>query len=201
MKNISDHDLSQTNKVWCVFVGAQWGLDGDLMAGVLNDYRSNLCTDMTAQTPENLIYQGDELALCADPLAHFPGIKPVHPYAYPSTDLWRGYIGTWGIESDRLYLKALQRWRHDTDQLVVVGIEDLFPGFPDGVFAHWYTGELRCPRGALLKYVHGGFASTYEEDLFFWVQKGVVIEERIIRNGTAVPGVDAGYRINAWTTF
>jgi hypothetical protein len=155
---------------------------------------------MTAQTPENLIYQGEQLTVCTEPLARFPGIYPVQPpYEYPSTSLWRGYIGTWSIESDRLYLKALQRWRHEDGQLTVVGLEDLFPGYPNGVFAHWFTGELRCPRGALLKYVHGGYLSKYEEDLFISVKRGVVIDERIVRNGTAAP--DTGDLTTAQTIF
>lgn len=157
---------------------------------------------MTAQTPEKLIYQGEQLTLCTEPLAYYPGIRPVqHPYDYPSTSLWRGYIGTWAIESDRLYLKALQRWKHVAGQRVAVDIEDLFPGYQDGVFAHWFTGELRCPRGALLKYVHGGYLSTYEEDLFISVKHGVVTEERIVRNGTAAPDAHEGYRITVQTIF
>jgi hypothetical protein len=157
---------------------------------------------MTAQTPERLVYQGNILSLCSEPLEHFPGISPVEwPYYFPNTSLMRGYLGTWAIESDRLYLKALQRRMRESGRSVDAGLEQLFPGFPDGVFAHWYTGELRCPRGALLKYVHGGFASVYEEDLFLRVQRGVLIDERIVRNGTAPPNAEVGYQINAWTTF
>jgi hypothetical protein len=155
---------------------------------------------MTAQTPEKLIYEGSELALCSEPLALFPGVERVEaPYFAPSTALWRGYVGTWAIESDRLYLKSLRRAKRVAGQGVNVGIEDLFPGFPDGVFAHWYTGELRCPRGALLDYVHGGYFSVYEEDLFFRVQRGVVVEERIVRNGTASLASEVGYVLGAAT--
>ena len=157
---------------------------------------------MTAQIPEKLIHISAELTLCTEPLRHFPGIEPVEPpYLYPSTALRRGYIGTWAIESDRLYLKSLQRWKHVSGNTAIVGIEDLFPGFPDGIFAHWYTGQLRCPRGALLKYVHGEYFSTYEENLFIEVQRGVVMCEHIVRNGTAPLGADSGYRINGMTTF
>jgi hypothetical protein len=157
---------------------------------------------VTAQTPENLIYRGDTLSLCSEPLAHFPGISDqLGGYVLPNTALSRCYLGTWEIELDRLYLKKLQRWKKETDVVRECGIEDLFPGYPDGVFAHWYTGELRCPRGALVKYVHGGYASIYEEDLFLRVQHGVVIEERVVRNGTAPPDAKAGYRINAMTSY
>jgi hypothetical protein len=157
---------------------------------------------MTAQTPECLWYRGVELALCTEPLKMFSGVSLVQsPYEYHSTSLWRGYVGTWAIESVRLYLKAMQRCKRVDGKLTNVGLEDLFPGYPDGVFAHWFTGELRCPRGALLKYVHGGYLSIYEEDLFIRVQRGVVIDERVVRNGTADPGESTGYRVSAWTEF
>lgn len=157
---------------------------------------------MTAQTPETLTYQGSSLRLCSEPLAQFPGLMlPTWVYVMPNTALSRCYMGTWEIESDRLYLKKLQFWKQEHDVVTERGIDDLFPGYPEGVFAHWCTGELRCPRGALLKYVHGGFHSVYEEDLFLRVQRGVLVEERIVRNGTAPPNAEEGYRINAMTSF
>lgn len=157
---------------------------------------------MTAQTPEKLIYQGDTLSLCSEPLEHFPGLHTsAVDYVMPNTAMSRRYMGTWEIESDRLYLKKLQRWKKEGDVVKECGIEDLFPGFPDGVFAHWYTGELRCPRGALLKYVHGAYASVYEEDLFLRVQRGVLVEERVVRNGTAPSDAKAGYRVNAMVSY
>lgn len=160
-------------------------------------------SEMTAQTPENLIYKDRLLPLCSEPLKHFPGVSPLEwPYfARSSSALSRGYHGTWEIASDRLYLRALSRLKRYQGAKIDVGIEDLFPGHPDGVFAHWYAGDLRCPRGALLNYVHGGFASTYEEDLFLTVQHGVVIGERVIRNGTAPPDAKAGYVIKGHTFF
>lgn len=157
---------------------------------------------MTAQTPEKLLYQNDSLAMCSEPLAHYPGIS-TEPWIYimPNTALSRCYLGTWEIEADRLYLKKLQRWKKEADVVTELGIEDLFPGFSEGVFAHWYTGELRCPRGALLKYVHGAYASVYEEDVLLRLRRGVLIEERVVRHGTAPPNTQAGYRINAKTTY
>ncbi len=157
---------------------------------------------MTAQTPEALVYRGTTLSLCAEPLEHFAGLSiNAGDYVMPNTAMSRRYMGTWEIESDRMYLKSLRRWKREDDKVKECGIEDLFPGFPDGVYAHWYTGELRCPRGALLKYVHGGYASIYEEDLFLRVQRGVVIEERVVRNGTALANVVTGYRINAMVSY
>ena len=68
------------------------------------------------------------------------------------------------------------------------------------MFAHWFTGELRCTRGKLLKYVHGGYASSYEQDLFIEVVRGVVVAERLVVNGVAEPDATEGYTIAASTS-
>jgi hypothetical protein len=77
----------------------------------------------------------------------------------------------------------------------------MFPGYPDGVFAHWYTGEMRCPQGELLKYVHGGYASSYEKDLFIDVRQGVVVGERVVENGQSESTVKKGYVLAGLTNF
>ena len=146
---------------------------------------------MTAQATEILLFEGEELSLCNEPLEYFlDNQQPPVKFMSPHTALWRGYIGTWSIEGERLYLKSLKANTHDevSGGIQEVGLDAVFPGFPDGVFAHWFSGELRCTRGAMLKYVHGGFGSVYERDLFFKVKKGVVIDCREVVNGVVPVG-------------
>ena len=57
---------------------------------------------------------------------------------------------------------------------VPVPLERLFPGYGDRVFAHWYSGTLRVPQGWQLRYVHMGYASTYERDLMLEIERGVL---------------------------
>jgi hypothetical protein len=38
------------------------------------------------------------------------------------------------------------------------------------------------PRGPRLRYVHGGYASTYAYDLLFTVASGVVVKTRLRKN-------------------
>ena len=136
---------------------------------------------MTAQASERLIYGGKDIRLCTNPLSLYlkqTGIK----FESPSTACWRGYIGTWEIiESagvERLYLVELSAHRSYEE---IVGVSDIFPGF-DRVFAHWFTGELRCPQGELLNYVHGGYASTYEYDLLMDFKQGVLVNTHARHN-------------------
>jgi hypothetical protein len=143
---------------------------------------------MTAQFTELLLLRGEKLSLCTEPLAPYleSGANQITFDAETSACL-RGYEGTWAIESDRLYLVKLQGGSVTNAGWIERSLVDLFPEYPDGVFAHWFTGELRCSKGQLLNYVHGGYASQYEQDLFIEVVRGVVVSERLVVNGIAEP--------------
>ena len=158
---------------------------------------------MTAQASEKLVYHGETLALCTTPLGPLVENNALpFKFSAPSSALWRGYVGTWVIEKERLYLQKLEgRILNAKGEMQAVGLEALFPDYPDGVFAHWFSGSLRCPMGALLTYFHGGFASTYEQDLFIDVHQGVVTTERVVRNGSAPPNAPQGYVLGAKTSF
>lgn len=146
---------------------------------------------MTAQCPETLLLRGEKLKLCTEPLGQYLKTmdNPIRFHA-TTTVLWRGYIGTWAIEQGRLYLKELWGNQGDEDGYSEVGMEALFPNYPDGVFAHWFTGELRCPQGELIEYTYGGYASMYEMDLFLAIQQGQLTSERLAVNGPPRPPYD-----------
>ena len=50
------------------------------------------------------------------------------------------------------------------------------------LFAHWFSGVLRVPRGKLLQYVHMGFATVYEQELHIKIENGVVMETTVVDN-------------------
>lgn len=81
----------------------------------------------------------------------------------------------------------------------------IFPGFPDRVFAHWYSGAvgaIRIPQGKQIKYVHMGYASTFERDLLLDIERGVVRNTRVRHNGKAGAGnAPEGYAVGAMTVF
>ena len=78
----------------------------------------------------------------------------------------------------------------------------LFPDYPDRVFAHWYSGTIRIPQGKLLNYVHMGYGSTYERDLFLEIEKGVIKNTRMRQNGHAESeDGPEGYGIGGMTVF
>ena len=157
---------------------------------------------MTAQMSETLIYKGEKLNLCTNPLEiYLSSVPPAVAFCSTCTALWRGYTGTWTIEGGRLYLVKLAGTVRRAEVIEDVGLSHLFPDYPDGVFAHWYSGEIRCPMGEMLKYVHGGYGCSFEQDLFIEIKNGVVIHERVVSNGEGSGKGGSGYVIGAMTTF
>ena len=131
---------------------------------------------MTAQLPERLRLDGQDRALLSQPLdAYFrsSGHWPILPHG--GTALGRGYVGQWEVTADRLYLVSLHGQCLDGTPFTLDGV---FPGYPDRVFAHWYSGELRVALGACVRPVNQGFQSSYERELFLEVRRGVITGQR-----------------------
>lgn len=134
---------------------------------------------MTAQIHERLILDGEEtsIAFCPPVPASHPRIFEPDPkevgtdagnLILRSTACWRGYQGTWEIRHGRFYLVDLRgRFR-------------LRAGGP--VFADWFSGVLRVPKGEILQYVHMGFGSVHEKEVHIKVESGVVVATRVIDN-------------------
>jgi len=154
---------------------------------------------MTAPFAETLIHEGKTVSLLSNPLndffrqgGHDPGFEAT------STALGRGHLGTWEVVNGRLYLVELQGTLKSGDE---ASLESVFPGFPDRVFAHWFSGRLRVPQGKQLKYVHMAYGSRYECDVFLTLRKGVVVDQVIEHNGVAQEDAPNGYGIRAMTTW
>lgn len=153
---------------------------------------------MTAQIPETIIYDAKRMAMCTEPLDRYLILSGKSmPFATVEMSCcWRGYVGTWEIVDDRLYLIELNPPMADSSD---ISLDALFPGFCDRVFAHWYSGTLRIPQGRQLQYVHMGYASSYERDLLIKVSQGVVVGKTVKENGVADIDAPEGYGIAATT--
>ncbi len=138
--------------------------------------------------------------MCTNPLSSFFALGGTNPgFESNCTALWRGYVGSWEIIDGRLYLIGLSGTLKGG---VEASLATIFPDFPNRVFAHWYSGTIRIPQGKLLTYVHGGYASTYERDLFIEISKGVMMATRVCQNGIAnSENATEGYNVGAMTIF
>ena len=152
---------------------------------------------MTAQAMERLYYDEEWHALATTPLEAYlasTGERP--PGGGFSTALSRGYIGSWEIKRDRLYLVGLDLvfispMQGDKSAGRKQGLRKVFPDC-DEVLADWFTGTLRCPQGEKVAYVHGGFGSTYEKDLLIEVKAGVVQSVKVKKGKPGTPQRDLG---------
>ena len=124
---------------------------------------------MTAQIHEKLIYEGEEtsMAFCPPLPENHPRIKD-DEIKFVSSGCWRGYIGTWEIKEGKFYLVDIK------------GKYKLVGDSP--IFADWFSGVIRIPRGELLHYVHMGFGSVFEEELHVKIEKGIVQKKKLIDN-------------------
>lgn len=134
-------------------------------------------TFATAQIGDRLIYNGDTLILFSNPLEEYLSNKPqrtINEYelTWTSTACYRGYIATWEIDNDSLFLLKVQKGCQ-SENLQYFDLANEFG--TSRVFANWYTGKALAPKGELLFYVHDAYESLYESEIEFQIDKGQVI--------------------------
>jgi len=131
---------------------------------------------MTAQIKEILLYKGNKVGMATEPLNPYLKNRKDINFESQSTGCWRGYLGFWELRDKNLFIVKLIVTKDKQ-----VDLNYLFPG-QNEVFADWFSGEIRIPQGEMLKYVHMGYQSIFEKDLFLKFKKGVLIDERVIDN-------------------
>lgn len=114
--------------------------------------------ELMATCPELPVYSSQILEL---PEGKIEGI-------FNSTACWRQYIATWKVSGDKLYLMSIE------------GKYNLSENKP--IIAYWFSGLLKIQQGDILKYIHCGYASTYERELHITVEKGLVTQKVNIKN-------------------
>ncbi|MBC8548986.1 MAG: hypothetical protein H8D23_04985 [Candidatus Brocadiales bacterium] len=136
---------------------------------------------MTAQTRDSIYVDGKWRDLACEPLSTYleeqeGSIPEFMPF---NTACWRGYVAKWKIFRNKLYLTRVDGYQFDKSK---VRKKHLFPDSKGKVFAEWYTGHLCIPMGKLLEYVHCGYESVFDRELIISVEKGVVVDRKIIEN-------------------
>jgi hypothetical protein len=133
---------------------------------------------MTAQSGETLFYKGEELRMATEPLNQYLSEKSDIKFVCNFTSCWRGYYGTWEIIDNKLYLIQLEAYIEGYEK---VDLNYLFPG-QNKVFANWFSGEIRIPQGERLHYVHMGYGTLYEKDLYLVFENGKLVNQYVLDN-------------------
>ena len=146
----------------------------------------------TGQEPDVLIYKGKTYDLFANPLEDFYPDENKRPVFFRqkgyvrSTGNWRGYVATWTIENNILYLVKIDAWtcNQNLKHCRKVELRNLFGSrYRDGkVKADWFSTDLRMPDGKMLRYVHMGYGSIYEREITLTVDSGKVVKESMVDN-------------------
>jgi hypothetical protein len=137
---------------------------------------------MTMQCPEILFHRGVKLKLYYDPLEEYlkTAIIPFRFYSDCSA-CWRGYVGTWTIKQDRLYIISLEGTIETASGIETVDLKALFPECQDSVFADGFSGELYSPTGDHWGHMVGlEKLNGTEQDLVIEVQQGIIMSERLV---------------------
>ncbi len=145
---------------------------------------------MTCQMPERIEYEGQLLTMYSEPLQdklprtakygeYLDAPDASYPFEVSCSALWRGYVGHWRIEDDRLYLVEIVAQTPTGED---ASIRTLFPNADGAVFANWYTGDLSIERGQIIGRVDGFYLNVYEESVTLKVKSGVVVRKRVRRN-------------------
>lgn len=142
----------------------------------------------TAQIPERIVFEGTEGFLFTNPLETWFGKDNPRPeFASPHTACWRGYVASWEIKEDTLYLTDVKAWMRDEQgKAAPVGFETIFPGKSKPLKAGWFTGTLRIPRGNPIQYVHMGYQTVYEYEVFLRIEAGKVVDRQMVDNRNRV---------------
>lgn len=67
------------------------------------------------------------------------------------------------------------------DERIDFHLDNLFPERSQ-VFAEWFSGVIRVPNGEMLEYIHAGYCSIYENDLFLKFENGILINYDFSKN-------------------
>ncbi|MFZ1683753.1 MAG: hypothetical protein WAU88_06430 [Candidatus Zixiibacteriota bacterium] len=101
-------------------------------------------------------------------------------YKIICTGNWQGYIGSWKIEHDSLFLTRLQMlFPTDTIDYTQRGsewqdapLELYFPNRQLPIFADWYSGTITLPCGEMIKWQ--GMATRFEQEIELYSDSGQV---------------------------
>lgn len=144
----------------------------------------NITAFSTSQYPDKIIYNGKEFRLEYNPLEVFfkknPTLKP--EIKVISSALWRGYVATFEVIDNQLYVKDIQIEESDTtdkDNYKTYWKSVMNQVFPNQtrVKVDWVNGLIVLPYGEVVEYIHMGYGSLHENYILLVMENGMVKKE------------------------
>ncbi len=136
----------------------------------------------TSQEPDQLVLEGEKLSLETNPLSPLieAGRIALPEPAERWSSNWRGYVATWTVEGNQLFLEQLdvllrQEGASEGAEAAPTDVlSRVFPGQAQ-VPATWFSGALIVPRGRSVRYVNMGYGSTHERYTVLRIESGRVV--------------------------
>ena len=126
---------------------------------------------MTTQVKERIIIDGEKYPLlnALSLPENDTKIKQKEGPTYTRSSCWRGYVGTWEIKDDKLYLTDLSSSNYEFIHS---------PPF----LADWFNGQIKFGTGN--KKLSSSWVSVYdyEFEIHLTIVNGLVIEDIIFKN-------------------
>ena len=118
-----------------------------ILALIILTFSINSRVLATEQQSEVIIFEGKTY--------HFPYLHPLQPYLEKleikpefriepeviTSGNWRGYMATWEISENKLYLKDIESYIGDK-KITIHDISDEFKKKSEKIFAYWYSGPI-----------------------------------------------------------
>lgn len=133
---------------------------------------------MAAQVPDRIIFNQEYLNLFTNPLEAYWMVSGLgRPRFIPSEDCRRGYVATWEIKDNQLFLREVEgRIRRSFalwgKRVVAYSLGKLFGKKRSGVKADWFSGKLRIPLGNMTLFDDNGYNSRFEKEVIITVTEG-----------------------------
>ncbi len=100
---------------------------------------------MEEHPPNTLEIDGEYFAMEGQPLEAYFAMSDIPPILSPDGEgYWSGYLALWSMRGERLYLTDLQSKKEFEYEFPEFSFECLFSEFSNGVFAHWFSGQIHC---------------------------------------------------------
>ena len=124
---------------------------------------------MTTQVQEEIIINGEKYSLINCPSFPDSIIQPKKNLKYyrESSACWRGYVGTWEVKDDRLYLVDLSSANYE--------LVDSPP-----IFADWISACLKIATGESNSRFDTFDIPIYETEMHLTIENGLVVKTKNI---------------------
>jgi len=142
----------------------------------------------TPQRPEIIIYKGQKYQLfhnlpMADYFKKYPDKHPRKDF-FVATDLWRGYVATYEIKENQLYIKDIMILVPDSKGAPVEksAMNEVFPN-QKLVKINWVTGLFVLPVGKIFAYDYNNSGNPiYENYIILEMENGILKREKEFSN-------------------